>query len=183
MHQNFLSHLSSSITSSYVIFTAQALSYICEAVTRASCLFHKVKRKAGVRIIELYRKKNKLFFKCFSVCVEFVCVWEHICAHMWKQKKVSSSLWFSLFYSPEKISLTEPRACHFSARLAANKPHGSSCLHLPQCCDYRCTCPCLAFYVIGCRVPKYRSSCLYSKCSLLLNIFSSLVLFVLLLYY
>lgn len=113
------------------------ISYICEAVTRASRLLHKVKRKAEVWIIELHRKKNKLVFNVF-LCIWslYVCVcestWEHTCAHMWRQKKLSGSLYFFLLYSPKKMSLTEPRAHHFSARMAASKPHGSSWLHLPS---------------------------------------------------
>lgn len=62
------------------------------------------------------------------VCV-CVSISEHTYAHMWRQKKVLGAFYFSLIYSPEKRSLTEPRACQFSARLAASNPHHSPCLH------------------------------------------------------
>lgn len=94
---------------------------------------------------------------------------EHKRTHLWRQKKVWGVLYFSLFYFPEKRSLTKPRARHFSARLAASKPLHSSCLHLPQSCDYRFTCPCLAFYVVSCWGSRHRSSGLCSKCSHTLN--------------
>lgn len=111
-----------------------------------------------------------MFFYVYGVCM-FVCVWAHenIPVHTCGDRRRYRASSSSLCFIPPRKYLTESRAHHFSAWLAANKPHGSSCLYLPQHCDYRCTCPCLAFYVNGCRVRKYRSSCLYNTCSLLLN--------------
>lgn len=184
MHQNFLSRLSPPSTSSCASFTTQVLSFICKAVTWASSLLLKVKRKEEVWIIGLYRKKNKLVFKYFSVCVEFVClcVCEHmrtyLCTHVETEEGIRLPLVLSALFL-KKISLTEPRARHFSARLAARKTHGPSCLHLPQRCDYGCTCPCLAFLWLA---AGYLNTGLHACIATVLcswTIFPSLVLFLL----